>query len=299
MNKRKILALGFFDGVHRGHSALLKACRGLADSLGVTAGAVTFDIHPMSLTKGRSPLLINTPADRDALMQEQGIHEIVTLAFDEQLRCLNWQDFLRLLMEKHGAAGFVCGSDFRFGYLGEGSAMCLLQFAKAHDLPCVIVPRLSLGSTVISSSHIRSLLKDGSMEEANRFLGHPHRLTGKVIPGQHLGRTLGTPTANLAFPDTLAIPRFGVYACLAHVEGKTYAAVTNVGTRPTVDGRTVTIEPWLIKFDGDLYGKEILLEFYSFLRPERKFESLEELKAEIHPNALQTWQYFHIHGLLP
>ena len=291
MNK-KILALGFFDGVHRGHSALLKACRGLADSLGVTAGAVTFDIHPMSLTKGHSPQLINTPADRDALMQEQGIHEIVTLAFDEQLRCLSWQDFLRLLMEKHGAAGFVCGSDFRFGYLGEGSAMCLLQFAKAHDLPCVIVPRLSLGSTVISSSHIRSLLKDGSMEEANRFLGHPHRLTGKVIPGQHLGRTLGTPTANLAFPDTLAIPRFGVYACLAHVEGKTYAAVTNIGTRPTVEGTGITVEPWILDYEGDLYGREITLEFHKFLRPEMKFPDLAALQQEIRKNAAETRDYF-------
>lgn len=299
MNKRKILALGFFDGVHLGHQALLKQCRALADKLDARAAAVTFDRHPMSLTKGRSPLLLNTAADREALLTEQGMDEIITLPFDESLRALPWQDFLMLLMERHNAAGFVCGSDYRFGYKGEGTALMLQQAAKAHDLPCVIVPRLSLGSTVISSSHIRSLLKDGSMEEANRFLGHPHRLTGKVIPGQHLGRTLGTPTANVAFPDTLAIPRYGVYACLAHVEGKAYAAVTNVGTRPTVDGRAVTIEPWLMKFDGDLYGREITLEFHSFLRPERKFESLEELRAEIHRNALQTWQYFRDRNLLP
>ena len=299
MNEKKILALGFFDGVHLGHQALLKACRCLADETGLTAAAVTFDRHPMSLTKGRSPLLINTPFDREALIKDQGIDEIITLPFDETLRTLPWQDFLGLLMERHNAAGFVCGSDYRFGYKGEGTALMLQQAAKAHDLPCVIVPRLSLGSTVISSSHIRGLLADGSMEEANRFLGHPHRLTGKVIPGQHLGRTLGTPTANVAFPETLAIPRYGVYACLARVEGKTYAAVTNVGTRPTVDGRTVTIEPWLMKFDGDLYGKEITLEFYSFLRPERKFESLEELRSEIHRNAVQTWQYFRDRNLLP
>lgn len=299
MNEKKILALGFFDGVHLGHQALLKACRCLADETGLTAAAVTFDRHPMSLTKGRSPLLINTPFDREALLTEQGMDEIITLPFDEQLRGLSWQDFLTMLIREYNAAGFVCGSDYRFGYKGEGTALMLQQAAKAQDLPCVIVPRLSLGNTVISSSHIRGLLADGSMEEANRFLGHPHRLTGAVVPGQHLGRTLGTPTANVAFPENLAIPRHGVYACLAHVDGKTYAAVTNVGTRPTVDGRTVTIEPWLMKFDGDLYGKEITLEFYSFLRPERKFGSLEELRAEIHRNALQTWQYFRDRGLLP
>lgn len=299
MNKKKILALGFFDGVHLGHQALLKQCRDLADRLGLTAGAVTFTCHPMTLTQGQSPALLNTTADREALLKAYGMDAVITLPFDEQLRSLPWQDFLSMLIETYGAAGFVCGSDYRFGYKGEGTALMLQQAAKAQDLPCVIVPRLSLGNTVISSSHIRSLLKDGAMEEANRFLGHPHRLTGAVVQGQHLGRTLGTPTANVAFPENLAIPRHGVYACLAHVEGRIYAAVTNVGTRPTVDGRTVTIEPWLMKFDGNLYGKEITLEFYSFLRPERKFESLEELRAEIHRNALQTWQYFRDRGLLP
>ena len=299
MNKKKFLALGFFDGVHLGHQALLKQCRDLADRLGLTAGAVTFTCHPMTLTQGQSPALLNITADREALLKAYGMDAVITLPFDEQLRSLPWQDFLSMLIETYGAAGFVCGSDYRFGYKGEGTALMLQQAAKAQDLPCVIVPRLSLGNTVISSSHIRSLLKDGAMEEANRFLGHPHRLTGAVVQGQHLGRTLGTPTANVAFPENLAIPRHGVYACLAHVEGRIYAAVTNVGIRPTVDGRTVTIEPWLMKFDGNLYGKEITLEFYSFLRPERKFESLEELRAEIHRNALQTWQYFRDRNLLP
>ena len=123
-------------------------------------------------------------------------------------------------------------------------------------------------------------------------MGHPHRLTGKVIPGQHLGRTLGTPTANLAFPDTLAIPRFGVYACLAHVEGKTYAAVTNIGTRPTVEGTGITVEPWILDYEGDLYGREITLEFHKFLRPEMKFPDLAALQQEIRKNAAETRDYF-------
>ena len=133
MNEKKILALGFFDGVHLGHQALLKACRCLADETGLTAAAVTFDRHPMSLTKGRSPLLINTPFDREALLTEQGMDEIITLPFDEQLRGLSWQDFLTMLIREYNAAGFVCGSDYRFGYKGEGTALMLQQAAKARE----------------------------------------------------------------------------------------------------------------------------------------------------------------------
>ncbi len=295
MNKRKILALGFFDGVHQGHSALLKACRSLADQLGVTAGAVTFDRHPMSLTKEQSPLLISTLADREALLKAQGMDEIITLPFDETLRNLPWQDFLRMLTEDYGAAGFVCGSDFRFGHLGQGNASLLREEAEQAGLPCVIVPQQSLEGTVISSSHIRSLLAEGNIEEANRFLGHPHRLTSTVVQGQGLGRMLGFPTANMAIPEALAIPRHGVYACLAYVDDMVHHAVTNIGTRPTVNGTTVTVEPWLMEFSGDLYGKEITLEFFKFLRPEQKFESLEALRNEIQRNSLQTFLYFEQH----
>ena len=144
----------------------------------------------------------------------------------------------------------------------------------------------------VSSSYIRSQIETGDMETAVRFLGHPYCLTGKVVRGHQLGRTLGIPTANLLLPEGVAVPKFGVYACKCLVDGIAYPAVTNVGTRPTVSGVGITVEPWILDFEGDLYGKELTLEFHKFLRPERKFDSLEDLRTEIRKNAEQTIEFF-------
>jgi riboflavin kinase/FMN adenylyltransferase len=132
----------------------------------------------------------------------------------------------------------------------------------------------------ISSTYIRRQIETGDMATAVKFMGHPYTLTGTVVRGQQLGRTLGIPTANLRLPAGLAVPKFGVYACCVIVDGKRYPAVTNIGTRPTVDGEGITVEPWILDYSGDLYGREITIEFYKFLRSEQKFPSLEDLQAE-------------------
>ena len=290
MNKT-IYALGFFDGVHIGHQALLNQCRALAEKNGCLAGAVTFSSHPDALVFGAAPVLINTPADRERLLLHW-LDSVITLPFDEKMHATPWETFLDTLRWEYGAAGFVCGDDFRFGAKGAGNPGLLTQYCREHGLPCAVVPEQSLDGTRVSSSYIRTLLEAGDMERADAFLGHPHILTGTVVHGHQLGRTLGIPTANLLLPGGVAVPRFGVYACLARVDGVAYPAVTNVGTRPTVDGHGITVEPWLLDFSGDLYGKEIRLEFHKFLRPERKFDSLEALREEIRKNAQQTRAYF-------
>ncbi len=277
-----IFALGFFDGVHLGHQALLKACREMAKKMGCTPGVVTFDRHPLGPATG----LINTVRERERLLRSYGMERILTLPFDEKLRCTSWQDFIREL-QTVGAAGFVCGADFRFGYKGEGTARKLQELA-----PCTVVPEQYLDGVRISSTHIRSLILDGKTEEAVRFLGHPHVLSGTVVSGRKLGRTIGVPTANIALPAGVMTPKFGVYACRAITKHGAFLAVTNIGTRPTVDGAAVTVEPWLLDFEGDLYGQEITLELYAFLRPEQKFENLTALQAEIQKNALQTRKFF-------
>ena len=286
-----ILALGFFDGVHLGHQALLTACKHLAERKGCTAGAVTFASHPDAVVTGKTPPLINTVEERQRLLMGFGIRDVLVLPFDENLRSMLWRDFLEDLIQK-GAAGFVCGEDFRFGFRGEGNAEALADFCRERGLLWAVVPEQCQNGVRISSSHIRSLLEEGQMEQAVRFLGHPHILTGAVVSGRKLGRTLGIPTANLLIPEGVVQLRHGVYACKAIAEGKEYLAVTNIGSRPTVGGHRVTVEPWLMDFDGDLYGKEITLCFHAFLRPERKFDSLEELKVEIQKNAAQTRKIF-------
>ena len=291
MNKT-IYALGFFDGVHLGHQALLKACRELADANGCKAAAVTFSSHPDTLVLGNTPGLINTMEDRARLLRFFGMDEVVILPFDKQMMDCPWQDFLSLLQTQYGAAGLVCGHDFRFGRKGQGNARKLSAYCQEQGLPCAVVAEQTLQGTTISSTHIRKLLEAGDVEEAGRFLGHPHILTGEVVSGRKLGRTLGIPTANLALPEGIASLPFGVYACKARVEGKTYLAVTNIGNRPTVGGHRVTVEPWLLDFEGDIYGQSLTLSFYRFLRPEQKFPSLDALKEEIVKNAGECRKFF-------
>ena len=287
MKERTIYALGFFDGVHLGHQALLAEAVRLARQLNMQAGAITFLQHPQALFTKTAPALINTDADRDRLMRQFGVEVIRKLAVTKEVMSTNWQDFLLELLAE-GAAGFVCGEDYRFGHKGEGNAQLLQDFCAERGLPCVIVPDLRIDGIRVSSTHIRSLLEQGQMEQAVRFLGHPHIFTGTVVSGRGLGHTLGIPTANLALPENLVQPKLGVYACTAMVDGQEHPAVTNVGNRPTVGGHHITVEPWILDFDGDLYGKEITLHFHTFLRPEQKFGSLEELQAEIRKNAAQT-----------
>ena len=168
----------------------------------------------------------------------------------------------------------------------------LLQFCRERELPCTVVPEQTLEGVRVSSTHIRSLLVQGQMETAVRFLGHPHILSGKVTSGRHLGRTMGIPTANLRLPEWVVCPAFGVYACQVELEGQRYPAVTNVGTRPTVGGHHVTVESWIQDFDGDLYGSDLTVVFHKFLRPEIKFDSLEELQEQIRKDAANTVKFF-------
>ena len=293
MINKTIYALGFFDGVHLGHGALLKACRALADENGCAAGVVTFEGHPEGLVLGKAPRLINTTADRAKLLKENyRMDVVVSLPFDRKMMEMPWQDFFRLLVEEYHAAGLICGHDFRFGYRGQGNAELLQQVCRDAGIPCTVVPEQRLDGVTVSSTHIRSLLEAGEMGQAVEFLGHPHILTGEVVSGRRLGRTIGVPTANVLIPDGIVIPRRGVYAGKCRVDGVAHLAVTNIGSRPTVDGHQVRAESWLLDFDGDLYGKEVTLEFYGFLRPEQKFDSLEELKDQIQKDAAETRKYF-------
>ena len=290
--KNTIYALGFFDGVHLGHQALLSECRELADKHGCSAGVVTFAAHPDTLVRGNTPRLINSSKDRERLLRDHFHMEILlNLPFDEAMRSMPWEIFLDMLRRHYDAAGFVCGEDFRFGHLGAGNAKLLREYCNRENIPCTVVPDQIVDGIRVSSTYIRQQLEDGDMATAVKFLGHPHMLSGTVIHGKALGRKLGFPTANLQLPEGLAVPRFGVYCCSCRIDGKRYPAVTNIGIRPTVEGSGITVEPWILDYSGDLYGREITLEFHYFLRPEKKFPTLEALREEIYRNAEETRNY--------
>ncbi len=291
---KKVYALGFFDGVHLGHQALIAQCVQLAKELDAVPGAVTFDIHPQSLVSGQIPPMLNTVSERMRLLRFYGIRQVHTLQFDRETMQMPWRDFFRYLVEELDAGALVCGDDFRFGSKGEGNAQLLAAACEQAGIACAVVPEQTVDSIRVSSTHIRSLIEQGQMEQAVKFLGHPHVLSGPVVSGRKLGRTIGVPTANLELPEGLVVPRLGVYACKTVVDGREFPAVTNVGMRPTVNGHHITVEPWILDFDGDLYGRTIPLYFYKYLRPEVKFASLEELQAQILKDAEKTRDFLKI-----
>lgn len=292
--QRRVIALGFFDGVHLGHGGLLRRTRQAADALGLPAAALTFDVHPDTLVRGATVPLLSTPDDRAALMQRlYGIDEVLTLHFDRETMVQPWENFVEeTLVGRFHAAHVVCGHDYRFGARGLGTPQRLQSACAARSLGFDCIPEIRIDGQTVSSTRIRDLLARGEMTQAVRFLGHPHLLRGTVVGGRRIGRTIGIPTANLEMPPELLLPARGVYAARAYFDGQERLAVVNIGLRPTVGGETVTVEPWLLDFDGNLYGHTLCLALYEFLRPEQKFPTLTALKTEIEHNAAQTREFF-------
>ena len=284
-NKKNLAsAIGFFDGVHLGHRALLRAVGELAAEYGLIPAAVSFDLHPDLLTGRDGALeLITSPEDRLwELRRYGGVEQVRLLHFDTALMNTPWQEFLDRLVGEGEIGALAVGADFTFGRGGAGTAESLARWCRERGVPCRIVEKVTLDGEPVSSSRIRALLRRGRVEEAERLLGHPYGLSGPVVTGRRLGRTLGLPTANLRYEPGVLVPRHGVYAARAFLpDGSSFPAATNVGVRPTVSGSGVSVESHLLGFSGDLYGKRLRLELRRFLRPERRFGSLEELKAQI------------------
>ncbi len=284
MAEQTVIALGFFDGVHLGHGALLRRTAERAAEKGLTPAAFTFDRAPKEFVTGVNVPLLTSAAERTALIREgYGIERTIVATFDNAMMTMPWRSFLELLVSRYGAAHLVAGHDYRFGYRNEGTPERLRDWCEAHGVGCDIIPKVEICGVTVSSTHIRSLVERGDMDGAARFLGHPYAVTGVVRHGKHLGTEELFPTVNLMPESWRVLPRFGVYAVRVILDdGAVFPGVTNVGIRPTiVDDNRVTIETNLIGFDGDLYGRELRLEFRRRLRDEHKFDSMAELYAQI------------------
>lgn len=293
MAEKTVIALGFFDGVHIGHGALLRRSVERARELGAMPAAFTFDRAPKEFVTGVSVPLLTSAAERAALIREvYGIERTIVAPFDNAMMTMPWRSFLELLVSRYGAAHLVAGHDYRFGYKNEGTPEILRTWCAEHGLGCDIIPRVELRGVTVSSTYIRTLVEAGDMEGAAAFLGHPYAVTGTVKHGKHLGTEALFPTVNLMPEPWRVLPRFGVYAVrVALSEGSEYAGVTNVGIRPTiVDDNRVTIETNLIGFDGDLYGRELRVLFRRFLRQEKKFDSMAELHRQIERDIAEAQQ---------
>ena len=298
------VAIGNFDGVHRGHRAVLDAARALAREQGVAFGVITFEPHPREVLQPENAPARLTPLHRKAeLLAEAGVEILYLLRFDAWLMRLSPEAFVdEVLLGRLRARAVAAGADFRFGHRRAGDMAMLERLAGAKGVRVVAVPPVEVEGAVCSSTRIRDALADGEVALAGRLLGRPYTVEGVVRPGDRRGRTIGFPTANV---DPLGrrplLPATGVYAVRAGLyqrRGDTiwYPAVANFGRRPTVDGRTLLLEVHFLEGGGDLYGKRLRVAFLERLRGEQKFASLDELKAQI---ARDSERARAIHGPVP
>lgn len=293
---RRAIALGYFDGVHLGHRALMARAVQRAREHGATSAVFTFDVHPDSVVSGRQvPLITANAYRREEIKRLGGVDEVIFGHFDERMREMDWRAFIaELLVGQFGACHIISGRNNRFGYKGLGTAEGMAAECARLGVGYDCVEDVKVDGIVVSSTYIRQLIAQGDMEGAARFLGHPYTVTGTVQHGRRVGsRVLGVPTVNLALPPEMALPPYGVYATRVLVDDQAYIAATNIGIKPTfVDGGAPTIEPHLLDFQGDLYGKMIHVELHKFLRPERAFDSVEALGKAIAENVRETRAFF-------
>jgi riboflavin kinase/FMN adenylyltransferase len=283
------VAIGSFDGVHLGHQAVVKSMVGAAREVGWRTAVLTFFPHPQRVIQNLTgPYYISTLADRVAWLGKLGVDVVVTHPFNEEVRHTRATDFVEQLCQTLDMRQ-LWGGNFALGYKREGDVPFLRALGQEKGYTVELVEEMvSWQGEKVSSSRIRRHLQAGEIEAANGCLGRPYRLCGIVSKGDQRGRTIGFPTTNLRYWDEQLIPANGVYATIAQVGEQRFTAATNVGVRPTVDGSRLTVEAHLLDFDGDLYGQELCLEFRSRIRPEKKFNSLDELKAQIQADVEQV-----------
>jgi riboflavin kinase/FMN adenylyltransferase len=287
---RAWLTVGVFDGVHRGHQEILRRLAEGAHRAGSPAVVLTFDPHPAVVLTGHQIKCLTMPEERADLLGTQGADVVITEPFTPALSTVPAADFMRRLKDRLGLERLLIGYDFALGRGREGNAARLAEIGREMNYSVEVVPGVSDESGVISSTAIRKLVAGGDVREAAALLGRPYRLSGPVIHGDHRGRRIGFPTANVDYPPEKVLPSNGIYACWAWVEDERHAAAVNVGVRPTVsDTQTVpNLEAYLLDFDGRIYGELVRLDFVTRLRDEEKFPSLEALKAQMWKDVATT-----------
>jgi len=281
-----VLAIGFFDGVHRGHREILRALMRLRRP-GFRAAVLTFRNHPSThLRPGNVPPLLTTVEERVNLLAATGIDELFLVPFDEAVARIDARTFCdEVVFGTLGARALVIGENFRFGAGRGGDATLAREVLWARGVEVVAVAPLHDRDERISSTRVRAAVLRGDMETANRLLGESYALRGRVALGAGRGHDLEFPTANLVVDSAKSLPADGVYTAVARYDGRDFKGLVSIGTNPTFDGRARTIEAWLLDFQTTVYGEEMTLRDFAFIREQRKFESPEELLAQMHEDA--------------
>ena len=282
-----VLTLGKFDGLHMGHKEILDHVA-LKKSSGLKSVIFTFDIPPSAATDGNRVFQLTTLSEKELCFSNVGIDYFYECPFTDDIRTMSPQDFIKLCVNKFHVKCFVVGTDCKFGYKRAGDYNMLCDFSSKLGYEVVVVEKIQYEGRDISSTFIREEITKGNIEKANTLLGYPFFIMGEVVYGQSLGHTIGFPTINLIPPDDKLLPPYGVYASRTVIGDEVYDGVTNIGMRPTVGGNSVSVETNLFDFDEDVYGKEVCVRLFSYLRPERKFASIDELTSAIKDDSAEA-----------
>ena len=285
------VALGFFDGVHLGHQAVIRAAVKDAQCNGLTPAVFTFSLPMQNSLKGGR---IDTQEEKLNCIQKLGAQHYMEPAFEEFRDLLPEQFVLDVLIGQYGAKALFCGDNFTFGKKAAGNVELLRRLCEPRGVRVCVVSMAQWQGTTVSSTRVRAALEEGDIPLANALLGRPYRIDFPVRHGQGLGSKLGFPTINQVYPAGYVMPKFGIYITRVLVDGQWYAGATGMGTRPTVNesGEGPTCETFIPDFEGQLYGECPVLEFYRYIAPSRRFDSLEELKACVFDAARQAREFF-------
>jgi len=283
-SEKTIVTIGTFDGIHIGHQKILKDLIKTAKKEGKKSVLLTFFPHPrMVLQKENKILLLNTIKEKSSLLEKMGLDYLIIHPFSREFSRLTALDFVRdILVNKLNTSRLIIGYDHHFGKNREGNIHQLKEYSLLYDFKVEEIPAQDIDDVSVSSTKIRTALKDGNLKTANNYLGYHYMLNGTVVSGKKLGGTIGFPTANIEIKEPYKlIPKTGVYIIRTYINTILYTGMMNIGFNPTVLGKHQTIEAHLFDFNEDLYGKEITIEFIYFLREEHKFESVEELVIQL------------------
>ena len=290
----RVLALGTFDGVHRGHQALLTAGKRIARESGILLRACSFDRHPLEVLRPETaPKLLTTLQEKTELMARYGVDELQLIHFTRETADMLPEEFLKMLRDTVSLRAVIAGWNYTFGKHGSGTAELLRQDGEKHGYKVLIVPPVMTdGGEAISSTLIRGILQEGNTEEAGKLMGHPYEIHGRVTEGKHMGHRIGVPTANVDPGDRKQLPAFGVYPCRMVTEGGVYAAAVNIGVQPTIPSGKVTVEAHVLDGEPELYGQAVRLIPGNRIRPEILFSSTEALAFQIREDQKKVLDWY-------
>ena len=277
-----VVTIGKFDGLHKGHDALIEKAVNSSKKIHTKSIVFTFENNPANYFKNNSIKNIIYDKYKMKKLESLGIDMVINIPFDEEMTKISADDFAKkILKEKLGAKKVIIGYDFTFARNKEGDAKLLKILGDKYGFDVEIVSPIKINNIRVSSTYIRKLLYDGNIKLVKEYLGHNYFLEGKVIKCKQLGRTIGFPTANIKIDKDMLIPKGGIYATKVYIDKEIYFGATNIGYNPTVNGKDLSIETNILDFNKDIYGKNIKVEFLERIRDEKKFNSLEELKSQL------------------